>query len=100
MRLATIDLGTNTVRLLVADAEEPRGAAESRDGADRPRWRVAHEEQRVTRLGEGLARTGTLGDAPMTRTADTVMAYVARARTLGAVEVTIVGTSAVREADN
>ena len=88
MRLATIDLGTNTVRLLVVDAE------------DTGRWRVVHQEQRVTRLGEGLAATGSLGDAPMTRTAATVRDYVARAESLAASAVRIVATSAVREAAN
>ena len=89
MRLATIDLGTNTVRLLIADVE--RGAG---------RWRAVHTDQRVTRLGEGLARSGRLADAPARRTAAAVAEYVARARRANAERIAIVATSAVREAAN
>ncbi|HTO11100.1 MAG TPA: Ppx/GppA phosphatase family protein [Candidatus Binatia bacterium] len=88
MRLATIDLGSNTVRLLVADVV---GAG---------RWRVVDADQRVTRLGEGLAASGRLGEAPAARTAALVAEYVARARGAGAERVAIVATSAVREAAN
>jgi len=88
VRLATIDLGTNTVRLLVA---EVAGAG---------RWRVVDTDQRVTRLGEGLAASGRLGEAPAARTAAVVAEYAARARRAGAERVTIVATSAVREAAN
>src|SRR5205823_5865518 len=56
MRVSTIDVGTNTVRLLVADVEGP--------GA----WRVVTQHQTVTRLGEGLAASGALGEAPTRRT--------------------------------
>ena len=88
MRLAVIDLGTNTVRLLVAELHP---------GA---RWVSVHAEQRVTRLGEGMRTTGALGEAPMRRTAAAVTEYVARARTAGASRVRVVATSAVREAQN
>ncbi len=86
MRLASIDLGTNTVRLLVVEAA-PEG------------WRMLDADQRVTRLGEGLARSGRLGAAPMARTAAAVTEYVGRARQAGA-DPRIVATSAVREAAN
>jgi exopolyphosphatase / guanosine-5'-triphosphate,3'-diphosphate pyrophosphatase len=89
MRLATIDLGTNTVRLLVADAV-PGAAA----------WKPIEQDQRVTRLGEGLAATGYLGDGPAERTAAAVREYVARATAAGADRILIVATSAVREARN
>jgi exopolyphosphatase/guanosine-5'-triphosphate,3'-diphosphate pyrophosphatase len=88
MRVSTIDVGTNTVRLLVADVEGP--------GA----WRVVAQHQTVTRLGEGLAASGALGEAPMGRTLAVVAGYVARATELGAADVKIVATSAVREAAN
>lgn len=88
-RVAAIDLGTNTVRLLVADVE-PGGRA----------WRTVLADQRVTRLGEGLRASGVLGDAAAARTAATAADYVARARVAGAERVAIVATSAVREASN
>lgn len=86
-RLATVDLGTNTVRLLVVDAD--------RDG-----WRPLHQAQRVTRLGEGQRATGRLQAEPMRRTAAAVGEFARAARGLGATRIRIVATSAVREAAN
>ena len=85
--LATVDLGTNTVRLLVV-------------GPDGPAWRTLHQTQRVTRLGEGQGDTGRLRPEPMRRTAATVSEFARAARALGAARVRIVATSAVREAAN
>ena len=86
-RLATVDLGTNTVRLLVVEAG---------DGA----WRALHQTQRVTRLGEGQAAAGRLLPEPMRRTAAVVAEFSRAARGWGAEAVRIVATSAVREASN
>jgi exopolyphosphatase / guanosine-5'-triphosphate,3'-diphosphate pyrophosphatase len=86
-RLAGIDLGTNTVRLLVVESS----------GVD---WRELHAEQRVTRLGEGQAGTGVLQATPMRRTAGAIADFCRRAEEMGADDVRIVGTSAVREARN
>jgi exopolyphosphatase/guanosine-5'-triphosphate,3'-diphosphate pyrophosphatase len=88
MRLGSIDVGSNTVRLLVADV--------AGDGT----WRIADQEQTITRLGENLARAGALGEAPMARTLAAVSDYVERATRLGATGIRIVATSAVREASN
>jgi exopolyphosphatase/guanosine-5'-triphosphate,3'-diphosphate pyrophosphatase len=87
-RLAAIDLGSNTIRLLVADAD--------------PAWglRPVHGEQVVTRLGEGLARTGVLAPPAMERALAAVRAYRDRARALGAQRVIVVATAAVRQAGN
>ena len=89
VRIATIDLGTNTVRLLVADAEPHADS-----------WRVIDQHQRVTRLGEGSRAAGRLEEAPAARTTAAVVDYVERARRAGAARIEIVATSAVREADN
>lgn len=86
-RLATVDLGTNTVRLLVIES-------------DRHGWRSLHEAQRVTRLGEGQSATGRLLEGPMRRTVETVAEFVAAAERFGAHEVHVVATSAVRQAPN
>jgi exopolyphosphatase / guanosine-5'-triphosphate,3'-diphosphate pyrophosphatase len=85
--LATVDLGTNTVRLLVV---EPAGST----------WRTLEQTQRVTRLGEGQGTTGRLAPEPMRRTAAAVAEFSRAARALGADRVRIVATSAVREAVN
>jgi len=87
-RLASIDLGSNTVRLLVVEVGDAGG------------WRVLEQDQRVTRLGEGLAASGRLGPIPMARTADAVGQYAARAARAGAQEIRVIATSAVREAAN
>jgi exopolyphosphatase/guanosine-5'-triphosphate,3'-diphosphate pyrophosphatase len=86
-RLATVDLGTNTVRLLVVEAV---GGL----------WRALHEAQRITRLGEGQGAACGLLEAPMERTAAAVAEYVDQARQLGASEIRIAATSAVRVAPN
>lgn len=86
-RLATVDLGTNTVRLLVVDATGPT-------------WRSVSEAQRITRLGEGQAGAGRLLDGPMRRTVDAVAELAEEARRLGATAIRVVATSAVREAPN
>jgi len=88
MRLATIDLGTNTVRLLVVESAPP------------VQWRSIVEDQRVTRLGAGLMASGRLSEVPMARTTAVVAEYVRRATDAGATAVRIVATSAVREAAN
>jgi exopolyphosphatase/guanosine-5'-triphosphate,3'-diphosphate pyrophosphatase len=84
--LAAIDLGTNTVRALVSEADPVTGLVR--------RW----ADQIVTRLGEGLARRGTLAPAAAERTLAAVRGYRDRARALGAAEVLLVATAAVRQA--
>ena len=85
---AAIDVGTNTVRLLVAEADAPGAYA------------VRHQAQAITRLGEGLEATGCLTAAAIGRTVAAVAEYAATSRRLGAVAVRAVATSAAREAVN
>ncbi len=86
-RVAVVDLGTNTTRMMVCDV---------RDGE------VETLERRttITRLGEGLDSTGRLADAAMERVRATLAEYREAIDELGAERVVAVATSAIREAEN
>jgi exopolyphosphatase/guanosine-5'-triphosphate,3'-diphosphate pyrophosphatase len=86
-RVAAIDCGTNSIRLLVADGG-PVGLSD------------VHREMRVVRLGEGVDETGRLAPAAIERTRLALVDYAERIRSLGAIEVRMVATSASRDAAN
>lgn len=87
-RFAAIDVGTNSVLLLVAE----RGA----DG----RFVAVDEDMEITRLGEGVDRTRRLTERAVAETVEAVRAFAGRARSLGAKEIAVVTTSAARDAEN
>lgn len=87
VRVAAVDVGTNSVRLLVADATGGVVAEIERTLA-------------ITRLGEGVDATRRLQPAPLARTVARIAADVERARELGATRIRVVATSAVRDAAN
>lgn len=87
MRVATVDIGTNTVLLLVAE-QDPRGVA-----------RPVVERATITRLGQGVDRTRRLDPEAAARTIACLEAYGREVRSLGAERVAVVGTSAMRDAD-
>lgn len=86
-RLAAVDIGTVTTRLLVADVT-PGDVTEVARRTD------------ITHLGEDLTRTGTLSPSAMRRVADVVGGYVEIAAELGVDEMTAIATSAARDAGN
>jgi exopolyphosphatase/guanosine-5'-triphosphate,3'-diphosphate pyrophosphatase len=88
MRVAVVDIGTNSTRLLVADVG-PDGAI-----AERAR------ETTVTRLGDALEATGRLGDAPQQRVFAALERYVGQIREQECGASGAVMTSAVRDAAN
>ena len=91
-RVAAIDCGTNTIRLLVADL------APGRDGA--PTLVPLARENEIVRLGQGVDRTGRLDDAALERTLAVVADYAARVRELDVDRLRFVATSATRDAEN
>ncbi|ANY06072.1 Ppx/GppA phosphatase family protein [Pseudonocardia sp. HH130630-07] len=91
-RVAAIDCGTNSVRLLVADVTE------SFDG--RKDLRDLHREMRIVRLGKGVDATGRLDPEALERTRAALVDYAVAARRKGAERVRMVATSATRDASN
>jgi exopolyphosphatase / guanosine-5'-triphosphate,3'-diphosphate pyrophosphatase len=87
MRRAIIDVGTNTVKLLVADV---------RAGQVAP----VITKDTTTRLGEGVEESRCLSRVAISRTVQAIADYVADAREHGAIEITALTTSAARDADN
>jgi len=87
-RFAVIDVGTNSVKFYVADRQD--------DGA----WSTVVERSEVTRLGEGLDKTGRLGREPVERTVGAVADMVDEARRLGVDDVAAAGTAGLRIAPN
>jgi len=91
-RVAAIDCGTNSIRLLVADVTT--GA----DGG--PAYRDVHREMRIVRLGQGVDATGVLAPEALERTRAALADYTAVLRREGVDRVRMVATSATRDAAN
>ena len=87
MRVAAVDIGTNTTRLLVADVVGDR--------VDE-----VHRETRITRLGESVDARGKLLPVPIARVRNVLAEYRRTLESLGAERTLAVATSAVRDADN
>lgn len=95
MRTAVVDIGTNTLLLLVS---EPDGAAPGAGGAGGLRAVVDH--CRFGRLGQGLDATGRLADEAIARSLEICREYRAEIDRTGAARVAVIGTQALREATN
>lgn len=86
--LAGIDIGTNTVRLLIADVK------------DKYNFREIRSERRITRLGEGLIENGRLMPSAEERTIFVLKEFGEILKGYPVEALTAVATSAVREAEN
>lgn len=87
MRVAAIDVGTNSTRLLVA--EEQAGG-----------FRSLERRMIITRLGEGVHERRRLAPAALGRTLATIADYAAVCGEYGVARLRVTGTSAVRDAHN
>ncbi len=90
-RVAALDCGTNSLRLLVADVT---------DGPDGGRLTDVHREMRVVRLGQGVDRTGELAPEALERTRVALADYAAVCARLEVQRTRLVATSATRDARN
>jgi exopolyphosphatase/guanosine-5'-triphosphate,3'-diphosphate pyrophosphatase len=88
-RVASVDIGTNSVRLLVADT----------NGPDAPLVTI-ERLMRITRLGQGVDAARRLHPDAVTRTTDVLREYGGVIRDLGASRVRATATSAARDAAN
>jgi exopolyphosphatase/guanosine-5'-triphosphate,3'-diphosphate pyrophosphatase len=87
MRVAAIDCGTNSIRLLVGDISDGRLTDVSR-------------RMEIVRLGEGVDRTGRLSDAALARTKKALLAYASEIAESNVQAVRMCATSASRDASN
>jgi len=87
-RLAAVDIGTNSMRLVIAEVQP--------DGS----YRVLDQDREMTRLGRGLYTSGRIGDGPMEQSLQTLGRMKAIAEGFGVSELRAIATSAVREAAN
>ncbi|KQR02227.1 exopolyphosphatase [Arthrobacter sp. Leaf141] len=90
-RVAAIDCGTNSIRLLIADIDRTNGTTTLTDVV---------REMRVVRLGEGVDATGELSQAALDRTFAATADYARLIAGHGPAAVRFVATSASRDASN
>ncbi|MFI6040319.1 exopolyphosphatase [Nocardia sp. NPDC051321] len=87
-RVAAVDCGTNSLRLLIADVLADGTLAD------------VHREMRIVRLGKGVDATGSLAPDAIERTRVALADYVALMRETGVTRVRMTATSATRDASN
>jgi exopolyphosphatase/guanosine-5'-triphosphate,3'-diphosphate pyrophosphatase len=90
-RLGAVDIGTNSVRLLVADAE---------GGGRDAKLQTVDRRMRITRLGRGVDRARALSPDAVARTVDVLREYRSALDELEVEQVRATATSAARDATN
>ncbi|MCU0699021.1 MAG: Ppx/GppA family phosphatase [Myxococcaceae bacterium] len=87
-RYAAIDIGTNSVLLLVAERDA------------KGRWQAVEERAEITRLGKGVDASKRLSPESMELTLEVLTRFAAEARALGVRDFAVSATSAARDASN
>ncbi len=85
LRVGVIDVGTNSVRLLVAEVSP---------------YRIVEKKVKITRLGEGIGKEKRLLERAIERTVRAVTEFCEEAKERGSEKIAVVGTQALREAEN
>lgn len=89
VRVAAIDCGTNTIRLLIAEGVPGEGT-----------WKEIHRETRTVRLGEGVDATGALTTSALDRAWSTLAHYASVVRASEVLDLRVAATSALRDTRN
>jgi exopolyphosphatase/guanosine-5'-triphosphate,3'-diphosphate pyrophosphatase len=87
-KFASLDVGSNTVRLLIAEAESPQ------------EFRPLRVERIITRLGGGFSESGKMAEASMERTIEAIRTLTDLCRRERAEKIFAVGTGVLRAASN
>ncbi len=85
---AIIDIGTNSIRLLMAEKDE------------KGEWKVLKKDLKSTRLGEGMTEKACIGQGGRERSLQAINEFTAEAKLAGAKEIFAYGTSIMRDASN
>jgi len=91
-RYAVIDCGTNSIKLLIGELR--------RDTTGSGTWRTVVDRAEITRLGEGLDRTGVISEEATRRTVSAIQGMVEEARGQHVRIIVAVGTAGLRSAAN
>ena len=86
-RVASIDIGTNTILLLIAEVR-------------RGKLKTLFDTETIVRLGEGVQKNAILSEEAMQRGFHTLKGYLKRCQEMEVQKIFAVGTSALREAKN
>jgi exopolyphosphatase / guanosine-5'-triphosphate,3'-diphosphate pyrophosphatase len=87
-RFAVVDVGTNSVKFHIGERRA--------NGS----WRTVVDRSEITRLGEGLDRSGSLESEPMRRTVEAIAGMAEEAKQQGVAGIAAVGTAGMRMAGN
>jgi exopolyphosphatase/guanosine-5'-triphosphate,3'-diphosphate pyrophosphatase len=88
-RVAAIDCGTNSLRLLIVDIDEAAGSADDLE-----------RRTTIVRLGQGVDRTGQFAEEALDRTFAVLEDYASRLDALSVERIRVTATSAARDVDN
>jgi exopolyphosphatase/guanosine-5'-triphosphate,3'-diphosphate pyrophosphatase len=87
-RYAVVDVGTNSIKLNVSERYADGG------------WKTLVDKAALTRLGEGLAQSGRIGETALRRTVEAISAMASEAKKQNVHAIAAVGTAGLRTAEN
>jgi exopolyphosphatase / guanosine-5'-triphosphate,3'-diphosphate pyrophosphatase len=98
VKVAIVDLGTNTCRLFLAEVDRGEVRSGARPPARPPAVRTVERLTTVVRLGQGVDRSGRLDEAAMARTRDCLAGYAPRLEAFAPERRLLIATSVLRDA--